>query len=68
MRLGGGDALSAAARLKGDSLARPSPQTIGKREREQAKREKRERKREKKAAAAEAKAAQNAQPSGDPAE
>jgi hypothetical protein len=49
-------------------LARPSPQTIGKREREQAKREKRERKREKKAAAAEAKAAQHAQPSGDPAE
>jgi hypothetical protein len=49
-------------------LARTSPQTIGKREREQAKREKRERKREKKAAAAEAKAAQHAQPSGDPAE
>jgi hypothetical protein len=38
------------------SLAKRSPQTIGKREREQAKREKRERKLERRAAAAEAKA------------
>jgi hypothetical protein len=47
---------------EGGSLAKRSPQTIQKREREQAKREKRERKLEKKAAAAEEKAAQNAQP------
>jgi len=51
---------------EGASLAKSSPQTIAKREREQAKREKRERKREKKAAAAEAKAAPPAQPGGEP--
>ena len=47
-------------------MAKRSPQTIQKREREQAKREKRERKLEKRAAAADAKAAENAEP--DPLE
>jgi hypothetical protein len=49
-------------------MAKRSPQTIQKREREQAKREKRERKLEKRAAALEAKAAQSAQPDDEPVE
>jgi hypothetical protein len=49
-------------------MAKRSPQTIQKREREQAKREKRERKLEKRAAALEAKAAQSAQPDEEPVE
>jgi hypothetical protein len=68
MHFGGGDALPAATQDGGRELARPSPQSIAKREREQAKRDKRERKREKKAAAAEARAAQTVVPSGEPAE
>ncbi|HET7130509.1 MAG TPA: hypothetical protein VFJ93_15680 [Gaiellaceae bacterium] len=58
--------LPAAAEQEGEFLAKRSPQTIQKREREQAKREKRERKLEKRAAAAEAKAAQQEQPSDAP--
>ena len=47
-------------------MARRSPQTLGKREREQAKREKRERKQQKKAAAAAARSGQQAAPVTDP--
>ena len=50
------------------ALAKRSPQTIQKREREQAKREKRERKLERRAAAAEAKAAEGAEPLAEPVE
>ena len=47
-------------------MARRSPQTLGKRERERAKMEKRERKQEKKAAAAAAKAGEGIDPAVDP--
>jgi hypothetical protein len=47
-------------------MARRSPQTLGKRQREQAKREKRERKQQKKAATAEARSGQPAAPGTDP--
>ena len=47
-------------------MARRSPQTLGKRQREQAKREKRERKQQKKAAAAAARAGQPPAPETDP--
>ena len=47
-------------------MARRSPQTLGKRERERAKLEKRERKQQKKAAAAAARSAQPTVPATDP--
>jgi hypothetical protein len=47
-------------------MARRSPQTAGKRERERAKLEKRERKQEKRAAAAAARAGRPAAPARDP--
>ena len=47
-------------------MARRSPQTLGKRERERAKLEKRERKQQKKAAAAAARAEQTTAPETDP--
>lgn len=47
-------------------MARRSPQTLGKREREQAKLEKRERKQQKKAAAAAARSGQPTAPATDP--
>ena len=47
-------------------MARRSPQTAGKRQREQAKREKRERKQQKKAAAAAARSGQATAPGTDP--
>jgi hypothetical protein len=47
-------------------MARRSPQTVGKRQREQAKREKRERKQQKKAAAAAARSGQPTAPGTDP--
>jgi hypothetical protein len=46
-------------------MARRSPQTLGKRQREQAKQEKRERKQQKKAAAAAARLEQSATPETD---
>ena len=49
-------------------MARRSPQTAGKREREQAKREKRERKLERRAAAADAKTTESTEPLDDRAE
>jgi hypothetical protein len=47
-------------------MARRSPQTLGKRERERAKLEKRERKQQKKAAAAAARSGQPTAPATDP--
>ena len=47
-------------------MARRSPQTLGKRERERAKLEKRERKQQKKAAAAAARLGQQTDPATDP--
>jgi hypothetical protein len=47
-------------------MARRNPQTLGKRQREQAKREKRERKQEKKAAAAAARSEQPTAPETEP--
>jgi len=66
--LAGREGIPARSPRKGAFLAKRSPQTIQKREREQAKREKRERKLEKKAAAVEAKAAQSLQPDEEPTE
>jgi cold shock protein len=51
--------------LSGGGMARRSPQTLGKREREQAKLEKRERKQQKKAAAAAARSGQATRPQSD---
>jgi CspA family cold shock protein len=51
--------------LSGGAMARRSPQTLGKREREQAKLEKRERKQQKKAAAAAARSGEEAAPGTD---
>jgi hypothetical protein len=66
--LAGRERVPARSEQEGEPMAKRSPQTIQKREREQAKREKRERKLEKRAAALEAKTAQSAQPDEEPVE
>jgi hypothetical protein len=55
----------AAFKHSGGAMARRSPQTLGKRQREQAKQEKRERKQQKKAAAAAARSGRPATPERD---